>query len=296
MKTDFLIHVRTKAHRWQGLFAVMGMACGLASTASSVTAAQVFSFDLVTASVGTTGLCNGPSGAVASIQNLGAGSVPDIRCGGLGVSVTASGSTEFGALRALADIRFNQFTVAPPATSSNFEAKVRSGFFDTLLFSPGAATWQVTVGVSGQSVVILDGVAHDGNVGWCFNVLSSVCSSNGAVVANLGVATFNVPIPKTGILQINPTLIIDLNAAFTDNSSPATVDLFADLSNTAKFLSSQVLDANGDPIIGAQISADSGFNYIRPIVSVPVPTCVAGFAIGLASLFGVRFPARWRKS
>lgn len=290
MSTNFPTHSSTRMHRWQPLFAIVGIASGLAGAPWSAGAAVLATFDQVTAIEGLTGFCSGPSGAVASIQHSGTASVADIRCLGPGFAGTASGRSEFGALHAQADLNFNQFKVDPPATRADFEAKVRSGYSDSLLFSAGAATWRVTVGVSGQSVIVRDGIAHETNVGWCFNLLGGACSSNGAIVANIGVATFDIRIPQNGILEINPTLIIDLNAGFTDNNSPTTVDVFANLSDTAKFLGSQVLDANGNPIGGAKIVADSGFDYIG--AAVPEPAPIAGLAIGLAGLFGIRRTAR----
>jgi hypothetical protein len=206
--------------------------------------------------------------------------------------------SEFGALHAFSDLRFNGFTFGPQTQFASFEAQVRAQYFDTLLFGPGAATWEVTVGVSGQSVFITNGKAFDKNVGWCFNLFGSVCSS-GAVLANIGTATFDVPIPKNGILAINPALLIDLGASFQLDGSGAppapNFDAeFVDLSHTVQFLGSQVLDASGNPIFGATISADSGFDYLASVPSVsgvPEESAFTYMALGLS---GVML-GRWKK-
>ncbi len=265
------------------------------SSASPAIAASLATFDRVTAFVDSSGLC---ANGAQTVQNIGAASVPDIRCSNASFSATTSALSEFGALHALGDLRFTGFTFGPQTQFASFEAQVRAQYFDTLLFGPGAATWEVTVGVSGQSVFITNGKAFDKNVGWCFNLFGSVCSS-GAVLANIGTATFDVPIPKDGILAISPALLIDLSSSFQRDGSgappdPDNFDEFVDLSHTVQFLGSQVLDASGHPIFGATITADSGFDYTAgapSVSSVPEEPAFAYMALGLS---GVMF-GRWKK-
>jgi len=265
------------------------------SCASPAIAASLATFDRVTAIVDSSGLC---ANGAQTVQNTGAASVPDIRCSNASFSATTSALSEFGALHAFSDLRFNGFTFGPQTQFASFEAQVRAQYFDTLLFGPGAATWEVTVGVSGQSVFITNGKAFDKNVGWCFNLFGAVCSS-GFVMANIGTVTFDVPIPKNGILAINPALLVDLGATFQLDGSgappdPANFDEFVDLSHTVQFLGSQVLDASGHSISGATISADSGFDYLAgapSVSSVPEESAFAYMALGLS---GVMF-RRWKR-
>ena len=266
------------------------------SAASPASAASLATFDRVTAFVDSSGLC---ANGAQTVQNIGAASVPDIRCSNASFSATTSALSEFGALHALADLRFDGFKFGPQTQFASFETAVRAEYFDTLQFGPGATTWEVTIGVSGKSVFIRNGTSFDVNQGWCFNLLGPVCSS-GAVIANIGTATFDVPIPKSGILTINPSLLIDLASSFQLDGSgappdPANFDKFVDLSHTVQFLGSQVLDASGHSIFGATISADSGFDYIASapsVSSVPEESAFAYLAFGLG---GVMF-GRWRRN
>jgi len=265
------------------------------ASASPAFAASLATFDRVTALVDANGLC--ANGAQA-VQNSGAAIVPDIRCSNASFSATTSALSEFGSLHGFSDLRFTGFTFGPQTQFASFETQALAQYFDTLLFSPGAANWQVTIGVSGQSVFVRNGTAFDKNVGWCFNLFGAVCSS-GAVIANIGTVTFDIPVPKNGILAINPALLIDLNVSFQRDGSgaapdPASFDEFVDLSHTVQFLGSQVLDATGHSISGATISADSGFDYLAgapSVSSVPEESAFAYMALGLS---GVMF-RRWKK-
>jgi hypothetical protein len=258
------------------------------SALSPAAAAALSTFDRVTAFVDSSGLC---ANGAQSGQNIGSASVPDIRCSNASFSATTSALSEYGALHALGDLRFTGFNFGPQTQFASFEVEVRSQYFDTLLFGPDAATWEVTVGVSGQSVFITNGTAFEKNVGWCFNLFGAVCGSSSAALASIGTATFSVPIPKNGILTINPALLIDLSTSFQRDGSgappptlPANFDNFVDLSHTVQFLGSRVLDASGQPIIGATISADSGFNYLATVPSVPEASSFGYMALGLAGV------------
>jgi len=270
--------------------AVAAAAIALGGSAlSPANAAELGTFDRVTAFVDTGGLC---ANGAQTVQNLGAASVPDIHCSNASFSATTSALSEYGALHALADLRFTGFKFGPQTQFASFEAHARAEYFDTLLFAPGAATWEVTIGASGQSVVIQNGKSFDKNVGWCFNLFGAVCSS-GTVLATLGPYTFDVPIPKSGTLSINPSLLINLSTSFELDGSgappdPVTVDEFVDLSHTVRFLGSRVLDANGNPIVGATISADSGFNYMASVPSVPEASSFAYMALGLVGVMFLR--------
>lgn len=275
-------------NRKAGWHSRISFACGIAAVALGTvhapasSAATLATLDQVSAFVDATGLC---PGGKQTIQNLGAALVPDIRCSSTAFSATTSALSQYGSLHAFADLRFTGFDLPANARTAFFEAKSRAEYFDTLSFGAGAAIWQVTVAVSGQSVFVKNGTGFDKNVGWCFNLLGAFCG-NGPVIANFGAATFDVPIPKNGILDINPSLLIDLGATFQPdaNGAPpptANFDLFADLSHTARFIGSRVLDANGNPIAGATIAAESGFNYLAP---VPEPTTLVSLALALGAL------------
>lgn len=261
-----------------------------AAPLSPAGAASLATFDRVTAFVDAAGLC---ANGAQNVQNIGAASVPDIRCSNAFFSATTSALSEYGTLHGLSDLRFTGFDFGPQTQFASFEAQSRAEYFDTLLFGAGAATWEVTIGVSGQSVLVKNGTAFDENVGWCFNLFGPVCSS-GAVIADIGTATFSVPIPVSGILAIEPALLIDLSASFERDGSgappptvPANFDMFVDLSHTVQFLGSRVLDANGNPIAGATINADSGFDYVGPTGpggSAPEPATLALLSLGLAGL------------
>ena len=267
--------------------ALAAAAIGLGMSAlPPASAASLTTFDSVTAIVDTHGLC---AGGAQTVQFRGVATVPDISCNSTTFSATTSALSEYGALHALAALQFTGFTFGPQTQFASFETKVEAGYFDTLQFGPGAATWEVSIGVSGQSLFIKNGTAFDVNQGWCFNLLGAACT-NGFVTAHTGVATFDVPIPKSGILPINPSLLIDLSNSFQLDGSgappaPANFAKYVDLSHTAAFLGSRVLDAAGNPIIGATISAESGFDYLGSSVpSVPEASSFAYMALGLAGV------------
>ena len=70
-----------------------------------------------------------------------------------------------------------------------------------------------------------------------------------------------------------------------------TLTLFVDLSRTVQFLGSRVLDVNGNPIVGATINADSGFDYVGPTgpgPSVPEPMSLCYLPFALVGLMFAR--------
>lgn len=242
--------------------------------------------DLAVAVINTSGQC---TGGVQHIGFSGTTSVPTAACAGATFGITTSANADFGSLRALADVRFNHFDFKPDTTQAYFEAKAEAMSSDTLTFSAGQF-WEFTVSVTGQSIYSHDGVGYDENVGWCYNPLGAACGMSGTSVTSFGTYTFKIPIPASHVIVLTPTLTIDITARMQLDGSgspppylPLTSDSYADLSHTARFTGSRVLDANGLPIADATISSASGFDYRNPS-PVPEPAAWASLAAGLAVL------------
>lgn len=230
----------------------------------------------------------GPNGTKAV---TGTDSVPNVNCIGPGWSETAAASAEWGNLHALADVRLDKFSLGPADPLGNnawFYAKAQASYVDTLLFSSGA-TWEFTVSLSGMANSINgSGVSHpiSGPGVFCFDPIYGGCIS-GFSMSDIGTRTYDFPIPKNGVLNIAPTLLITLEDQMFNVSTadqPITRDTYVDLSHTAKFVSSKILDANGNPITDATITSASGFNYLNPTPSVPEPQALAGMALGLLAV------------
>ena len=252
----------------------------VAAAPQAVVAAGLNSSSLVLGILNTTGVCDGAQ----TISNSGTDNSPAVSCSGPTWSETASASSAFGTLRALADLRFKGFTFAPDTNQAFFQAKAEADFSDTLTFSKGVF-WEFTVGVSGQSVFVnSSGIADNRNVGWCFNMFAAGCGISPYGITDFGPHTFLYRIPANGIVDVSARLTIDLSANFfSAPSGPITRDSYADLSHTVQFVSSRVLDANNQPIADALITSASGFDYSK-VHAVPEPSSIASMALGLVGL------------
>ena len=286
MNKNYLERAALNAYglRWRSLALV---SIGLAALTFEANAAVVsFTLDAVVGQINGVGVCAGGGGGS---QNIGTGSVPQVSCFGPTFSTTAVASADFGALKALADLRFQNFDFKPDTVSAFFVANAHAGYQDTLQFNKGFI-WEFTVAVTGQSVFVNHGRAFNFNQGWCFDPLVNGCG--GAGVRDFETHTFQLPIPSGGTIKITPTLDINLTADLRLDGGgspprglPFTQDTLVDLSHTARFVSSRVLDANGLPLNDATIISESGFNYLNPPQPVPAPAAFVSLTLALAGLF-----------
>ncbi len=210
----------------------------------------------------------------------GPSNAPRVACGqafGNGsYAMQAAASTEFGTLRAFADNRLNKFSLPPGVDLIQFVVTATSTISDRITINAGSI-WQVTVDVSG----IVTAPAQL----WCFSY-GGGCAGHALGTNQLGSFTVDIPFRAGTSFQIQPTLQIDLGTSWTPNfpNYPVSVDSYVDLSHTVRFISSRVLDSNGNVVNGAVVSADSGFNYTN-FQAVPEPGTLACVAwAGLAAL------------
>jgi PEP-CTERM motif-containing protein len=273
-------------------------ALGFSVSLQQATAAGFSSSDFVLGIVNTSGLCEGSQSVtgVTTISSTASVSAP-VNCSGPTWSETAAAGAEFGSLKALGDLRFKNFVFGPNDNEFHFLTRAEAGFTDKLTFSKGSF-WEFTVAVDGQSVFInSNGVSTVTNNGWwCFNMFGAGCGISPYGVTSLGSQTFRFPISSNGTVMVNADLRIDVGTdLFRDrlpNNFLLTSDVFVDLSHTVRFLSSRVLDANGQPIGDATITSDSGFDYLA-VSGVPEPASFVSLTLGLAGLVLFR---RWRKT
>jgi len=269
---------------------VFGLAASPCTSATSFVATR----DLGVAVINASGQCNGQQ----NISFFGAGSVPDIGCSGPNFSLAARANAQFGALRGLADLRFNNFDFKSDTQHASFEAKAVATFHDTLTISSGAFL-ELTALVEGQAIAtnssVDNGKAFTPGQTWCLTVAGGACFG-GSDINELGKPrTYTIPIPPSRTIALEPSLTIDLAADMNRDGAgdpprflPLTSDVFVDIMNTARFGSARVLDAQGVPISTVIIQSASGFDYRTP---VPEPTVMWMLVLGLAGsglLIGLR--------
>jgi hypothetical protein len=97
--------------------------------------------------------------------------------------------------------------------------------------------------------------------------------------------------------EFDEGLRVDFGGSLTLNDAQGqTFSRFVDLLHTVRIVGTQVLDSQGNPISGATITSESGFNYNDPLGGAPVPEpgTVAFVAVGVASLIVKRWVKRER--
>jgi hypothetical protein len=289
-----MMSTEIESHRWRSRSLCIRYAalatCAICSLATCVDgfAASVSTHDLGVAVIDGAGQC---SNGLQNISFFGADSVPDISCTGATFSLAARANAQFGALRGLADLRFNSFDFKPDTQQANFEAKAVAGFRDTLTISSGSFL-ELTAVVEGLAVAtnssVNNGQPFSPGQAWCLTVFGGGCFG-GSDINELGKPrTYTVPIPSSRTITLQPSLTIDLVADLRRSGDgspppglPLTSDTYVDILNTARFGSARVLDANGLPISAALIQSESGFDYTTP---VPEPAVASMLMLGLACL------------
>lgn len=263
-------------------------ALSLWGCAHQSSAAGVSSSDFVLGIVNTAGLCQGAQSVSGTTTTTHGSSITSrVNCGGPTWSETAAASAEFGTLRALGDLRFNNFSFGPSDEEFHFIVRSEAGFRDTLTFSTGSF-WEFTVGIDGQSVAT-NGNRDPGDAStvWCFNMFAAGCGISPYGVSTLGSHTFRFPISPARTVGVAADLSIDIEANLFRDRLPSdfllTSDIFVDLSHTVRLVSSRVLDANGQPISNAAIRSESGFDYAG-VSPVPEPSIYASVSFGLIGL------------
>lgn len=239
------------------------------------------SFTSASAQVGTlvdsSATCDHSSG---SSSLTGPSTASRVSCGqafGTGsYSMQASANADFGVLKAFADNRLNNFSLPAGVNLVQFVVTATATISDQITIDSGGI-WQVTVDVAGTATAP--------SQEWCFSY-GAGCAGSALGTNQLGSFTVDIPFRPGTSFQIQPLLQIDLGTNWSANFPhyPVTADSYVDLSHTVQFISSRVLDSNGNVVKGAVVTSESGFDYLNS-AAVPEPGTFACVALaGLAGL------------
>jgi hypothetical protein len=180
-----------------------------------------------------------------------------------------SANAAFGTLRVLGSINYTNLSI--PSGDFEFEWLLRAeADMQDRLTIPTGSFLDVTVSFTGT----------ESNAGAIFLI-------DGASVPYSfpGPNTFRIPF-RAGIpFEFDEGLRVDLEGSLTlDQPQGRSFSQFVDLTHTVRIVSTQVLDSQGNPISGATISSESGFDYNDPLGSstaVPEPGSVSFLALGI---------------
>ncbi len=272
------------------LVAILLSAVGLATLAPTVEGVTLLVGEAtLTCIEGTSGVCSSTSGTTQTISERsspGTGTVVSSPLN-LEFGLLAQAGSDFGTLRAKAGLSFNNFTWDPNWNQVVFETKAEARLLDTLTFSAGKFV-EFRVGATGSNTSIDNqGHSHSGTGGF-FLTINGSCG--GITPANcftsFGTGIAIIPIPASGIVNLNADLVIDLGGVFFRPEQTVNGSASVDVSHTIQIDSAVVLDANHQPIVGATISAESGHDYAA--AAVPLPASLLLFGSGLAGCGFVR--------
>jgi hypothetical protein len=191
-----------------------------------------------------------------------------------------SANAAYGTLRAFGSVSYTDLSL--PSGDSEFEWLLRADadIQDMLTVSRGSFL-DVTVDFSGTeshagAMFFLDGES----VPYSFP----------------GTNTFRIPF-KAGVpFAFDEGLRVDLEGILTSGQPQGTsLSQFVDLSHTVQIVSTEVLDSLGNPIPGAAVSSESGFDYANPLgttTATPEPGSIGFLLAGMAVLYGGSYRKR----
>ncbi len=103
-------------------------------------------------------------------------------------------------------------------------------------------------------------------------------------VTAVGSCTFFIPIDAKSTVDFSAYLTVDASAEMVEADGISTAE--AAYNDTAKVNSLLIVDANGNPILGAGIVSASGTTY-NNIASTPEPSTLILMGSGLLALVGI---------
>jgi hypothetical protein len=184
-----------------------------------------------------------------------------------------SASAAYGTLRVFGSVSYTNLSL--PAGDTEFEWLLRAeaDIQDTLTISQGSFL-DVTIDFSGS----------ESNAGAFFLL-------DGATVPYSfpGPNTFRIPF-KAGVpFAFDEGVRVDLPGLFMSGQPEGqSFSQYVDLSHTVQIVSTEVLDSQGNPISGATITSQSGFDYADPLgtTATPEPGSIGFLLAGMAGVLG----------
>ncbi len=159
-------------------------------------------------------------------------------------------SAAYGTLRVLGSINATNLTVPAGNFELEWLLKAQADILDTLTISQGSF-FDVTIDFTGSA-------SNAGAMFFLNDVLEPYTLGSPA--------TFRIPFTAGVPFAFDETLRVDLQDRLTtDDPQGRSFSQYVDLSHTVQIIATQVLDAQGNPIDGATISSQSGFDYADPL-------------------------------